>query len=476
MVCTKCGAELKDTDLFCLHCGKEVQFVPDYNPVDEMLVLNLAQAQQNEIISMSTKDEKLNKQNRKDSPTTKTDKAFNIHKRKAKNKNKSSLIILAIAFIIVFATILFWNYYKNSYQYQYKEAQECMEEGDFNMACDHLTKALQAKNNDINAHLLMSDAYIGLNQIDDAISSLQDVLKIDSENVVAVKQLFEIYSNYNYIDELKELISKIDGTKLATELGDFYSNRPSYSMESGTYDKFISVEITSKENGDIFYTVDGTKPNSSAIQYSGQIRLRGGTTQIRAVAIDKNGEYSVETVEEYTVNSTVPENPEIVPASGQYSSPIPIRITVPDNCKVYYTVDGTEPTGQSSLYTKPLDMPLGNHTLSVVAIDSNDIVSNIIQSNYNLEFETRFTIEQAYDILIQKLGNELVDEKGVFYLECNSAIEIGGFNLYAFEKVYGTDENGNKIYGTDKYAFDVLTAETFQAVVNAAGGYDLNPF
>jgi hypothetical protein len=149
---------------------------------------------------------------------------------------------------------------------------------------------------------------------------------------------------------------------------------------------------------------------------------------------------------------------------------------VPANCKVYYTLDGTEPTEHSNLYTRPLDMPIGKHVLFVVAIDENGIISNTIQSNYDLEFESNFTIDQAYDILVQKLGNELIDEKGTFQLECTTAIEIGGYNLYTFEKVYGTDANGNKIYGVDKYTFDVLTAETFYAVRNAAGGYDLTPF
>jgi hypothetical protein len=78
--------------------------------------------------------------------------------------------------------------------------------------------------------------------------------------------------------------------------------------------------------------------------------------------------------------------------------------------------------------------------------------------------------------VVQHLGNQLVDDKGAFQLECNSAIEIGGYNLYIFEKVYGKDGNGNKLLGSEKYAFDVLTAETFVAVRNSAGGYDLTPY
>lgn len=472
MVCTKCGAELKDTDLFCLKCGQEVQYVPDYNPVEEIVIKNLAEAQQSQIIFENAKEAQTTQNIAKKNKENCKNKISKVHKFNL--KYVYSAVIVVVTIVIIALLIQYRN--KNSFEYQYGKAQESIRKGNYEEAYDYLDTALMLNSKDINVRLLMTDVYKRLNNITSAISMLKETLVIDSNNADAATQLIELYSNYNFTGELNTYLEQIKGTPLADALGQFYLNRPYFSIEGGNYDKYISVEIVSQENSDIYYTVDGTKPTTSAIKYSGQIRLRGGTTQIRAVAVNKTGDLSIETSNEYTVNSTVPDNPIINPASGQYSSPLQISITVPENCQVYYTLDGSEPTEKSYLYTRRLDMPLGKHVLSVVAIDNNGIVSNTIQSNYSLEFATTFTVDQAYNILLQKLGNELIDEKGSFQLECYSAIEIGGYNLYAFEKVYGTDANGNKIYGTDKYVFDVLTAETFNAVINSAGSYDLTPF
>ncbi|PXV95757.1 zinc ribbon protein [Lachnotalea glycerini] len=481
MVCTKCGAELKDTDLFCLNCGEEVRIVPDYSPVEELVIQNLAEAQQNEITFENAKEaisEKviINKNTKKAKPKPK-DKKPKTPNEKCNRKSNHSLSLMIAAFVIlVIVVAVLWNLHKHSFEYQYNQAIKNVDSDNYAAAYDYLSDALKKDDSNINARLLMASVYLELGKTEEAISLLKETLKMDQTNEEAAKQLLEVYSEYNYTDELTEYSLQLKGTHLAEALGDFYENRPVFSIDGGIYDKYISVELTSKENSDIYYTVDGSKPNNSAIKYSGQIRLRGGTTQIRAVAINESGDLSLETIQEYTVNSTVPDNPVIKPASGVYSTPISINIIVPDKCKVYYTWDGTEPTEKSNLYSKPLDMPIGQHTLSVVAIDENGITSNTIQSNYDLEFETHFTVDQAYEIIIQRLGGELVDDKGAFDLECSSAIEIGGYNLYVFDKVYGTDDNGNKIYGTEKFTFDVLTAETFYTIRNAAGGYDLTPF
>ena len=38
MKCPSCGRELKTGQLYCEHCGQEIQIVPDYDPLDELLI------------------------------------------------------------------------------------------------------------------------------------------------------------------------------------------------------------------------------------------------------------------------------------------------------------------------------------------------------------------------------------------------------------------------------------------------------
>lgn len=476
MVCTKCGAELKDGDLFCLSCGQEVQIVPDYNPVEELVVMNLVEAQQI--------DDKIDYENTEDSsksPNKEQTQNLNKNINKSKIKpvkkiisSKAILVILAAA-IIVSAAVLTVKH-RNSFEYQYSKAIECINMGDYEGAYQYIYKALIIDDKNIAARFLMKDVYLNEGNIDDAILMLNEIIALDPNNLDAGKELLMLYTSNNYTEQLETFFSKIEGSELFDKLQLYYIEQPVFSIEEGTYDRYLSLEITAASGCDIYYTVDDTKPTENAIKYSGQIRLRGGSTKIRAVAVNKSGIISLETAKQYTVNSTVPENPIIVPASGQYNVPTAITVEIPKGCEVYYTLNGSEPTENSYHYTRPIDMPIGQSTLSVVAINDSKIASNTITSNYNLQFDVSFDIDQAYNIIAQKLEYQFVDARGSYTLECCSAIEIGGYNLYVFEKVYGIDQNGNKIYGADKFAFDVLTAETFTAVVNAANGYDLTPF
>ena len=38
MKCPNCGKELKTGQLYCESCGQEIQIVPDYDPLDELLI------------------------------------------------------------------------------------------------------------------------------------------------------------------------------------------------------------------------------------------------------------------------------------------------------------------------------------------------------------------------------------------------------------------------------------------------------
>ena len=47
MRCRYCGAEIPDGILYCEECGKEVQIVPDYNPLEDMLAAHVKEALKN---------------------------------------------------------------------------------------------------------------------------------------------------------------------------------------------------------------------------------------------------------------------------------------------------------------------------------------------------------------------------------------------------------------------------------------------
>ncbi|MDI9520186.1 MAG: chitobiase/beta-hexosaminidase C-terminal domain-containing protein [Bacillota bacterium] len=82
---------------------------------------------------------------------------------------------------------------------------------------------------------------------------------------------------------------------------------PKTNMESKTYDRPIrvSLRIVDEEDKDVtlYYTIDGTKPDTNSPRYTGEpILISGGRTFLRAIAVNKYGKRSNEMVVEYKVN------------------------------------------------------------------------------------------------------------------------------------------------------------------------------
>jgi cytochrome c-type biogenesis protein CcmH/NrfG len=208
MVCTKCGAELKDTDLFCLNCGMEIQIVPDYNPVEEIVVKNLAEAQQNEIKIENANESQTQTQNNEISDKTKkidhkkikiktNDKDKNIHKEQKNHKKIYVLVtIVVLAVILSIAATAFWNIHKKSFEYQYAQAVECINNENYEESLIHLENALKTNSSDMNTRILMSSVYIELGNINKAIEILKETLDLEPNNTKASKQLIELYSEY----------------------------------------------------------------------------------------------------------------------------------------------------------------------------------------------------------------------------------------------------------------------------------------
>ena len=59
------------------------------------------------------------------------------------------------------------------------------------------------------------------------------------------------------------------------------------------------------------------------------------------------------------VDVTIPEAPQVTPEEGSYTRPTLITVKGGENCRIYYTQDGSAPTQDSAEYTAPFPMPIG---------------------------------------------------------------------------------------------------------------------
>ncbi|MFV0528075.1 MAG: chitobiase/beta-hexosaminidase C-terminal domain-containing protein [Lachnospiraceae bacterium] len=83
----------------------------------------------------------------------------------------------------------------------------------------------------------------------------------------------------------------------------------------------------------------------------------------------------------------ITENPIVDTASGTYSTELKITIQA-DDASVYYTLDGTEPTNQSNVYSGTLLVEEGTTTLKTIAYNQKGIPSDVITRKYVVSIET----------------------------------------------------------------------------------------
>lgn len=81
----------------------------------------------------------------------------------------------------------------------------------------------------------------------------------------------------------------------------------------------------------------------------------------------------------------ISKSPEFSIPEGYYTSIQPLKLSASGNGKIYYTMDGTEPTVESSQYTAPLILENGKYTISARFVNENGVLSDVVTKTYHIE-------------------------------------------------------------------------------------------
>ncbi len=133
---------------------------------------------------------------------------------------------------------------------------------------------------------------------------------------------------------------------------------PTFSSSGGTYYSPQNVVIQCDTAGAIIrYTIDGSEPTATSNVYMGPI-LVNSTMTIKAKAFVDGMSVSATATATYTVKVATPA---ISPVGGSYS----VAQNVVIQCDtagaiIRYTIDGSEPTNTSTVYTDPI--PINSNT------------------------------------------------------------------------------------------------------------------
>ena len=216
------------------------------------------------------------------------------------------------------------------------------------------------------------------------------------------------YSSAFLIEEIK-INTEPEVKKVAT---------PVFSLPSGNYEQGTELYITcATEGATVYATPDATLPVEEWIDVTGQVIPLYQDIAIYAIAKLEGWEDSDMASAEYTVILPTVPTPVINPNGGKIEPGDKITITCSDaNANIYFTIDGTEPTENSTVYKSGFILK-ENATVKAIAIrdgwsnstvavaeftvnETNEIVVNFEKGYYNGFTSYMSTFSAPFDVTI----------------------------------------------------------------------------
>lgn len=169
-----------------------------------------------------------------------------------------------------------------------------------------------------------------------------------------------------------------------------------YSPLAGTYSGPQNITLlNSNPEATIYYTLDGSYPDTSSNIYTGEIVVDDVTT-IRSFAVNENYNASNTSTAYYTISSAVVNPVQFYPPGDYYNSDQLVTLTTEtDGATIYYTIDGSNPTTESDVYTDIIDV--SGHgayqTIKAIAVKEGFVTSSVTYATYRVNYESAQTPE-----------------------------------------------------------------------------------
>lgn len=486
MKCPHCGSDMQPEQVFCGKCGKERLLVPVFEPEIEDSVAE----------SMSTIVQELSPDEQPEGSWEKTaEKQLNTERveeeETAKRHGLKQLSFLAgaVIFVVILISVFsvsFYTYTENSYEYQYQKAQEAYQEGRLEEALALADRCLEIDSASFDARMLKVNIYEQRGETDKVVDRVLALMETEPDRPELYEILIPIYIEREQYLRISELLKECTLQPITEKYADYLALPPEFEPAGGVFDSAISLKLIAGGTGNIYYTLDGSKPNKYSSRYTAPIRMVAGEYRVSVVYVNNYGISSEVVTNTYTINNDIVLAPEISADSGNYDVPAVIRVSVPDEeeYSVYYTTDGSVPTMDSNIYSAPFFMPLGHSEYRFLMVDIEGNESEVVSRSYDCSPPSVFTTDQACLILKQHLlaRGEILDINGTMagtedkkeYV-CSSAAAADGVVYYIiYEYIRGT--SGTMIRSGNIYAFSVSDGQIRRAALSGAGELSLSEF
>ncbi|MCI9438988.1 MAG: tetratricopeptide repeat protein [Lachnospiraceae bacterium] len=184
--------------------------------------------------------------------------------------------------------------------------------------------------------------YVDQGKYDEAIACFGRALELDRNNIELIFGLADVYLLKNNKVEYEYLLREIVRSEYATA-----------EQLDGAYGKLIGI-----------------------------YRDRGDYQTINDLLLASNNDALLSAYESYIARA-----PEFSVKEGYYTSIQPLKLTAVGSGKIYYTLDGEEPTQADTEYTAPIILENGDYVVTAYFVNERGIASEFVSKEYHIENE-----------------------------------------------------------------------------------------
>lgn len=184
--------------------------------------------------------------------------------------------------------------------------------------------------------------YVDQGKYDEAIACFGRALELDRNNIELIFGLADVYLLKNNKVEYEYLLREIVRSEYATA-----------EQLDGAYGKLIGI-----------------------------YRDRGDYQTINDLLLASNNDALLSAYESYIARA-----PEFSVKEGYYTSIQPLKLTAVGSGKIYYTLDGEEPTQVDTEYTAPIILENGDYVVTAYFVNERGIASEFVSKEYHIENE-----------------------------------------------------------------------------------------
>lgn len=419
MKCPRCGADMKEGQMYCEHCGREIQIVPEFDPALETSLHKALSDVGTQIAEKASEDSKPET----DAGQSTVPEKQPSMKNRRKERWKVFAGLFAAAALCAGMSLIFWHH---TPEYRYEKAAAQMKEKSY----------------------------------DSAAELLELLVEQDPRN----------YEKQNDYAAINALMQSCPDVQIQSQYLDYMANPPEFDLQSGTYREAQNLKLIGNAAGTIYFTTDGSVPDENSQVYTSPIPLKDGGYEIKALFVNHYGIASDISSANYYIDISRPDAPYVTPLPGNYDKPVRIEVDVPDGCSVYYTMDKTEPTASSTRYEEPFWLPVGYSTFKFVTIAPDGVTGSVTECNYTLDLHPLLSMEAASNQLLLTLKNagvvnslqgDVPDGDGRNLYTFKYALTINNHHYYLYREYHELDGESNAT-GND-YVVNYMSGECYRA-------------